>query len=81
MQKFFKEEFYVPIDAMVEVCGIVCEHNLTHVILEVDEAEDVITLELEYSKEEREIIHKIEDIIDDYSPSDDDEEEYEEDDD
>ena len=77
MQKFFKEEFQVPIDAMVEVANVVCEHNLHHVITEVDDYEEIITLQLEYSKEEREIIHQIEDLIDDYSPSDDDEEDEE----
>ncbi|WP_315816122.1 hypothetical protein [Paraflavitalea speifideaquila] len=80
MQKFFKEEFQVPIDAMVEVSSVKCEHNLHHIILEVDEYEEIITMQLEYSKEEREVIHKIEDAIDDYSQSDDDDEEEEGDD-
>lgn len=65
---------------MVEVCGIICKHNLTHVIEGIDEEDGVIILELEYTKEERELIHKIEDLIDDYSPSGDDEEDEEDDD-
>jgi hypothetical protein len=77
MKKYFKDEFEVPIEAMLEVAGIICEHNIDHIIMEVDDAEGIITLQLEYSKEERETIHKIEDLIADYSPGDDEEDDDE----
>lgn len=75
MQKFI-ENFDVPASVMLQVAGLICENQLTHVILETDEDEEIITMEVEYKKEERAIIHQIEDLIADNS--DDDEEEDDE---
>jgi hypothetical protein len=72
MIKLTKEQFDVPASIMVEVCGLICEHELYHTIMEVDEDEDTICLEIEYSKQDREVIHLIEDLIADNSDDDDD---------
>lgn len=78
MKKLFQEEFHIPGDAMVQVSSIICEKGLHHVITEVDEDEEIITVELEYIKDDREVIHEIEDLIYDYM-NDDDDDEYEDD--
>ena len=75
MQKFI-ENFDVPASVMLQVAGLICENQLAHVILETDEDEEIITMEVEYKKEERAIIHQIEDLIADNS--DDEEEEDDE---
>lgn len=72
-------EFEVPMNALIAVAGLLVEHELPHHISGTDEENDIITIEVEYGKEEREVIHEIEDIIDDHSE--DDEEEDEDDDD
>jgi hypothetical protein len=70
MIKLTKEQFDVPSGIMLEVCGLICEHDLHHVIMEVDEDADTISLEIQYSKQDREVIHQIEDLIADNSEED-----------
>ncbi|SFE67741.1 hypothetical protein SAMN05518672_10943 [Chitinophaga sp. CF118] len=72
MIKLTKEQFDVPSGIMLEVCGLICEHELQHAIVEVDEDADTISLEIQYSKQDREVIHQIEDLIADNSEDDDD---------
>jgi hypothetical protein len=71
MIKLTKEQFDVPSGIMLEVCGLICEHELHHAIMEVDEDADTISLEIQYSKQDREVIHQIEDLIADNSEDDD----------
>jgi hypothetical protein len=73
MIKLTKEQFDVPSGIMLEVCGLICEHDLHHVIAEVDEEADTIGLEIQYSKQDREVIHQIEDLIADNSDDEDEE--------
>lgn len=77
MQKYI-ENFNVPAAVMLQVAGLICEHQLTHEIIETDEDEEIITLEVEYKKEERAIIHQIEDLIADNSEDEEDDDEEEE---
>lgn len=77
MQKFI-ENFDVPASVMLQVAGLICENQLTHAIIETDEDEKIITMEVEYKKEERAVIHQIEDLIADNSDDDEDEEEDDE---
>ena len=70
MIKLTKEQFDVPSGIMLEVCGLICEHELHHAIMEVDEDADTISLEIQYSKQDREVIHQIEDLIADNSEDD-----------
>jgi len=72
MIKLIKEQFEVPASVMVQVSSLICEHELPHEIIEVDEDEDTITLELQYSRQERSVIHVIEDLIADGSDDDED---------
>lgn len=77
MIKLTSKEFHVPSAAMLEVCGLICEHDLHHTIMEVDEDADTITLELQYTKQGREVIHQIEDLIADNTDDEEDDEESE----
>lgn len=79
MIKVTKEQFDIPAAVMLQVSDLICNNQLSHEIIEVDEDADTITLELEYTKQEREVIHQIQDLIADNS--DDEEGEEEEDDD
>lgn len=74
MIKLIKEQFEVPASVMVQVSSLICEHKLPHEIIEVDDDEDTITLELQYSRQERSVIHVIEDLIADGSDDDEDDE-------
>jgi len=70
-----QKEMEVPVGILVEVADLLIEHEISHKITATDADNDCITLELEYEKEEREIIHEIQDLIDDYEEEDEDGEE------
>jgi ribosomal protein S8 len=72
------KEMEVPISAMIEVTDLLIENEISHSLVATDEDEDTITIELQYDKDEREIIHEIEDVIEDHMGEDDDSEEEEE---
>ena len=81
MTKLTRQVFDIPANIMLDVCSLICEHELEHAIMEVDKGEDTISLELQYSKQDRKVIHKIEDMIADNSDEEDDDDQDEEDDD
>ena len=70
-----QEELEVPLGALIEVAAILIENGISNEIIDTDEDEDSITLEVNYSKDEREIIHQVKNIISDYEEDDDDDEE------
>ncbi|WPV67032.1 hypothetical protein [Chitinophaga sp. LS1] len=80
MTKLTRQVFDIPANIMLDVCNLICEHELEHTIMEVDEDEDTISLELQYSKQDRNVIHRIEDMIVDNSDEEDDEDEEDDDD-
>lgn len=74
------KEFEVPLEAMGEVAGIIADHELENKITGVDENGEIVFVQVRYEKgveEEKEAIHAIQDVIDDYE-DDDNEEEVEE---
>ena len=77
MIKLTKQQFDIPSHIMMGVCSLICEHELEHTIMGVDEDADTIGLELQYSKQDRNVIHEIEDMIADNSDEDEDDEEDE----
>lgn len=77
MIKLTSQQFDVPSAAMLEVCALICEHDLHHTIMEVDEDADTITLELQYTKQDRDAIHQIEDLIADNTDDEEDDEDSE----
>ena len=68
-----QEELVVPLNAIIEVVGLLIENELSFEIIETDEDEETITIEVDYNKDEREIIHQVKDIIADYEDSDEEE--------
>ncbi|PQJ09756.1 hypothetical protein CJD36_017670 [Flavipsychrobacter stenotrophus] len=75
------KQLEVPMDALIAVADLLIENEIPHVIVATDEENDMLTVEVEYDKDQREVIHEIDDIIDDHLEDDDDEEAEEEDDD
>lgn len=67
-----KKELQVPSSAMFAVAEIISDNEITHTITGVDEDEDTIALEVEYSKKERDIIRDIENVIEDHEEENDD---------
>ena len=56
----------IPLTTLTEVADIIMEHEIPHEIVAADESTETITLELTYDRDERSIIHAIEDLIEDY---------------
>jgi hypothetical protein len=66
-----KKELEVPVDVLVEVSAILVEHDIPNQIIDTDEEEDSITIEVSFAKDQREVIHEVEDVISDYEEEDD----------
>ena len=60
------KELEVPVDAMAEVAEILAENEITNTITGVDDDHEVIFIEVEFGKEEKEFIHVIERVIEDH---------------
>jgi hypothetical protein len=69
-----KKELNVPTAVIVEVADLLLDNEITNDIIGTDPDNDELIIEVEYEKEQREIIHQIEDIIADFEESDEDEE-------
>ena len=63
-----RKELEVPLGALIEVSDILIENGISNEITGTDEDEDTITLEVSFTKEERDIIHEVEDLISDFDP-------------
>lgn len=72
-----KKELNIPIGVIIEVADMLLENEIIFDIVGTDEDNDALIIEVECEKEQREIIHQIEDTIDDYEEDDDGEEEEE----
>ncbi|WPV65970.1 hypothetical protein [Chitinophaga sp. LS1] len=70
-----KKELNVPTSIIIEVADVLLENEITNDIIGTNAENDELVLEVEYEKEQREVIHQIEDMIADHEESDDDEEE------
>lgn len=72
-----KKELDIPVGLLLEVADILIENEISHEITGTDAENDCITLEVAYEKEQRDTIHEIEDLIDDYDEEEgDDEDEH-----
>ena len=60
------KELEVPVDAMAEVAEILTENEITNTITGLDDDHEVIFIEVEFGKEEKEFIHEIERVIEDH---------------
>lgn len=69
-----KKELNVPTAVIVEVADLLLDNEITNDIVGTDPDNDELIIEVEYEKEQREIIHQIEDVIADFEESEEDEE-------
>ena len=72
-----KKEIEVPVGILMEVADLLIENELSHEIIGTDAENNCLTLEIAYEKDERDTIHEIENLIDDYEEEEDNEEEEE----
>lgn len=61
-----KKELHVPVGAILDVADVLIENDIINDIVGTDDKEDTIIIEVEYEKDQRKIIHKMEGIISDY---------------
>jgi len=66
MHKIFVREINVPTDAVAEVATVLTDNDITNSIVGSDEDEEMITLEVQYDKDEKDAIKEILDIIKEY---------------
>ena len=69
-----KKELNVPAAVIVEVADLLLDNEITNDIVGTDPDNDELIIEVEYDKEQREIIHQLEDIIADFEESEEEEE-------
>ena len=70
------KELEVPIEVIAEVAELLTENEISNSITGVDEDHEFVFIEVEYEKEDNQVIHDIEDVIEDFhadDPDDDDE--------
>jgi hypothetical protein len=70
-------EFEVPTDIIAEVADIIAANELNNKITGTDEEQTVVFVEVHYDKdneEEKQAVHDIDDVINDYDDEEDDEE-------
>ena len=73
-----KKEIEVPVGILMEVADLLVENELSHEIIATDAENNCLTLEIAYEKDERDTIHEIENLIDDYEEEEEDDEEEDE---
>jgi hypothetical protein len=61
-----KKELHVPTAAIIEVADVLLENEIINEIIGTEPDEDAVILEVQYDKEQREVIHEVEDIISDF---------------
>lgn len=70
-----RKEIRVPVGALLEVADLLLENNLSNTIVGADSDADEITLEVEYTKDDKDTINRIKYMIEDFEAGDDDEDE------
>lgn len=76
--------FEVPVDAVVEFADVLVKNELGHLIIgaiegEEDDDYDFVVIEVDYERDQRTLMHDLQDIIDDYTEEDEEEDEDDED--
>ena len=69
------KELEVPIEVIAEVAELLTDNDITNTITGVDEDYEVLYMEVEYEKEDNQVIHDIEDVIEDFHADDADDDE------
>ena len=60
-----KKPIKIPLIVLPAIADIIVSNDLVHEIIAASEADESITLEITYQREERKLIHDIEDYIED----------------
>lgn len=58
--------FMVPSDLMLQFAATIQEHGLQNTIDGMDEDDDEIELKIGYEAEQKKLMHKLQDVIEDY---------------
>lgn len=66
MKKIVVKELEIPLEAMGDVASILSENEITNSITGTDEDHEIVFVEVEYEKDERDAIREIEDVIRDH---------------
>lgn len=74
-----KQELSVPVGAMLEVADILVEEGMGHQITGTYPGNDSLILEVEYSADQRDAFHAIEDAIEDFLQQEDDDDDDDDD--
>lgn len=69
-----KRHLDVPAAMVLDALELLMENEVSYAISAIDKEEETLTIEVQYLKEERAVIHELEDLIADYEE----EQEYEE---
>ena len=60
-----KKPIKIPLIVLPTIADIIVSNDLVHEIIAASEADETITLEITYNREERQCIHDIEDYVED----------------
>lgn len=78
--KITKKELSIPAAIITEVACVLLENEIVNDIIGADTETDEILLEVQYEREQRDVIHHIEDMISDHEETEEEDDEEEEDD-
>jgi hypothetical protein len=67
MRSIKVKELEVPLEAMGDVAAILSENEITNTITGADDDHEIVLVEVQYEKDEKEVISEIEEIISDYA--------------
>ena len=54
-----KKELTIPVGVIAQVADVIIENEITHTIIGADTHENTVTLEVQFDKDEREVIHEM----------------------
>lgn len=61
------KELEVPLEAMGDVASILSENEITNTITGTDDDHEIVFIEAQFDKDEKEVIREIEEAISDYA--------------
>lgn len=61
------KELEVSLEAMGDVAAIISENGITHTITGTDDDHEVVFIEVQFDKDEKEVIRELEEAISDHS--------------
>jgi hypothetical protein len=74
-----KKELSIPAAIITEVAEVLLENEIINDIIGADTETDEVLIEVQFERDQRDVIHQIEDLISDYEETEDDDDDEEED--